>query len=219
MRLGVSPFQDRGITFRSMILSRSDRRGRVTPRTYFLSDSLFRGRVLSAFSSCVLPGSPALPIRVLVVILILDLSPPPSSRHRLLSSLISPSLPQLLQPSPLSPLSVASSYSRRSHRTAYVPRNRTAFSSGICGLAHNEALPLPPSPSYFPADRRSSIADSDRKAGEDVVFISERASLLSRIARKNAAISDFQPPSEKLAAIEKRIRKIHFMSHRGSKKS
>lgn len=128
---------------------RNDRQERVTPRTYFLSNSLFRGRVLcvhrlSAFSRCV------------------SLSP-----FLFLSSCLLSTSSSSSSFSIFSPLSfhepflchrnrsycshrravAASSYPRQCHRT-HVPRNRMAFSSVVwCTIR----------PCRFPTDRRSTI--------------------------------------------------------------
>jgi len=103
---------------------------RVTSRTYFLSNSLFRGRVLcahrlSAFSHCVsVPCSFRSVLRVLVVIFILGL----------LSSFLSRTLHN------------RSYCSRRCLflSPAMQPHSRSEKPDGIfiCGLVHNKTLPF-----------------------------------------------------------------------------
>ena len=143
---------------------RNDRQERVTPRTYFLSNSLFRGRVLcvhrlSAFSRCV---SLSLFLFLSSCLLFTSSS---SSSFSIFSPLSfhEPFLCHRNRSYCSHRRAVAaSSYPRQCHRT-HVPRNRMAFSSVVwCTIR----------PCRFPTDRRSPIDDSDRKVGEDFVFAS-----------------------------------------------
>jgi len=112
---------------------RSVRRGRVTPRTYFLSNSLFRGRVLSAhrlsaFSHCILPPflslDSLLPSSVSSSSSSFSIFPLPFSLNlsvvaAVIAAIAVVAVVRSLFLFPAKPL------------RAHVPRNRTAFSSDI----------------------------------------------------------------------------------------
>lgn len=187
---------------RSMILVARSRRGRVTPRTYFLSNSRYSADESSPFND--------FPLFLAAHTTRVPLPPPPVSACPPVAILIlDPSRPSSF-PLPRAHQSaavviavvvvvvVASSYSRQSHR-AHVPRNRTVFSSGICGPAHNEVPPPLPYPPYsslrrFPVSTIEDppFGDSDRKVGASrTPFL--HSCLVYSLRRAEKCRLDFRP--------------------------